>query len=391
MTNSFSLRFLLSLTLLFGVMSAATAADSFYIPSLNIRPGETRSLSFILDNDTQFFGFQADLSLPDGLEIVSENGKRAISLSSRADASFSLVSNILSDGTLRLGAFSTSHTPISGNSGTLLFVKVKADDNFSGGTLALSDILFFGADDKDVQLPDYSIQLGNSHVNSLYIPDFKFAVGESKTVNLILDNDTEFTAFQTDIVLPKGLSIDNESFKLTDRASSEHSVSYKNFGDSIVRIVCFSLDNTPIDGVSGSILQFDVAADKDAQMSSFIRLNNIICSMTDGNEFGLSDSSTEVTVDKSTGIDDDYFINKDIEVRIQHQHLIVKGVPESTEVILYNINGYKLKSLTSDGVPIHIDLVNIVNPDINDSSIVSNSSSIYILKIGSYTHKFTIK
>ena len=43
-----------------------------------------------------------------------------------------------------------------------------------------------------------------------YIEDFTIAPGETRTVNIILDNETAYTAFQTDIYMPAGLTIEME-------------------------------------------------------------------------------------------------------------------------------------------------------------------------------------
>lgn len=141
MKKSLLQRMLLTLALLFGAMSAASAADRFYMEAANIEPAETRTLVFCLDNENPYFGFQADLKLPAGLEVVTENGKPSIALSERADNSFMIVSNTLADGTLRFGTFSTSHASFTGDSGELFAVKVKAADDFAGGEIAMNDIL----------------------------------------------------------------------------------------------------------------------------------------------------------------------------------------------------------------------------------------------------------
>ena len=287
------------LTLLFGAMPTALAEDRFYIDAVNIEPGETKTLVFNLDNSQEFYGFQADVTLPDGVEIVMNGNKPDITFSSRTNDSYTVVSNLLSTGAVRLGTFSTSHTPISGNSGALMYLKVSADESFNGGTISLTDILFIDANDRDVKLPDFSIDLGTIHNNSFYIPDFKIAVGETKTVSIILDNETPFTAFQTDIYLPEGLIIEANSFVLSSRAIGTHSVSAKSFSDGRTRIACLSTGNDVFTGNNGELLSFNIAANKDVAETCQIELKNQIFSMANAKEYTVPNSITNVTTERA--------------------------------------------------------------------------------------------
>ena len=298
MKKSLLQRILMTLALLFGAMSAASAADRFYMDAVNIEPDETRTLAFILENENPYFGFQGDLKLPEGLEVVTETGKPSITLSSRADNSFQIVTNTLADGSLRFGTFSTSHSSFTGHSGALLYLKVKATSEFAGGELTVKDILFIGNSDKDVEFPNISMALGTEHNDKAFIPDFKIAVGEAKQISLELSNETSFTAFQMDIVLPEGLTIQDNSFRLSQRAS-DHTVSAKSFSDGRTRIACLSLTNTPFSGNSGALVSFTVIADKDIAEKSELQLKNVIFTMPNAREYSLPNSVTEITSERA--------------------------------------------------------------------------------------------
>ena len=289
---------LLTLGLLFGAIQGAFAADRFYMDAVNIEPGETRTLAFYLENEKPYFGFQADLNLPEGLEVVAENGKPSITLSSRADNSFQIVSNTLADGTLRFGTFSASHESFAGDSGALLYIKVKATSEFAGGELTVKDILFVGAGDKDIEFPDISMSLGTRHNDTAYIPDFRIAVGEAKQISLLLSNETSFTAFQVDIVLPVGLTIRDGSFKPGPRAA-DHTVSAKSFSDGRTRIACLSLSNTPFSGNSGALVEFTVVADKDIAEKTEMQLKNVIFTKPDAREYALPNSVVNITTERA--------------------------------------------------------------------------------------------
>lgn len=288
----------MTLALFFGAMSAASAADRFYMDAVNIEPNETRTLAFYFENENPYFGFQSDLKLPEGLDVVTENGKPSITLSSRADNSFQIVSNTLADGSLRFGTFSTSHASFTGNSGALLYIKVKATSEFAGGELTVKDILFIGPGDKDVEFPDISISLGTEHNNKAFIPDFKIAVGEAKQITLELSNETPFTAFQMDIVLPEGLTIQDGAFQLSQRAA-DHAVSAKSFSDGRTRIACLSLTNALFSGNTGALISFTVIADKVIAEKSEMQLKNVIFTMPNAREYTLPNSVTEITSERA--------------------------------------------------------------------------------------------
>lgn len=297
MKNIISSGVLTALTLLLGAVPAA--ADRFYASEVNFEPGETKTITFSLDNSQEFFGFQADINLPEGLAIADRDGKPDCSLSQRANSSYAMVSNRLADNSIRVGAFSTDHTAISGDSGALLYINVTAAADFAGGTMTVSDILFTNADDKDVALPDCTVEIGNKHVDRLYIPDFGITVGETVDVAIMLDNETQFTAFQSDIYLPEGLSVVAGSAAMTSRGSG-HTISMRSYDDGRVRLACLSLDNALFTGDSGALVTLQVSATAQAAETCTIELRNNIFSTANAREYVIPNSTTNVTVDNPT-------------------------------------------------------------------------------------------
>lgn len=294
MKHLISFRILLTLTLLIGAMSVASASDRFYLDPVNIEAGETKTLSFNLENEQVFYGFQVDIVFPDGIQLeTNSNGKFDCSLSQRFDSSYSLFNNSLADGSIRFGAFSSNHAAISGSNGAVLLVKVRASDNFEGGTLYIKNTYFVGTGDIDVVLDDYSVSLGNQHNNECYIQDFRIEVGETKTVSLELNNETSFSSFQADLYMPDGIIMSDCS---VSERGVDHTVSVKHFSDGRVRVACMSLSNSVFYGNSGSILNIQLTATKDAAVSSVIQINNIRFTTKDAREYILPNSNTNVNI-----------------------------------------------------------------------------------------------
>lgn len=353
MKKSLLQRILITLTLLFAAMSAASAADRFYMDAVNIEPNETRTIAFYLENENPYFGFQGDLKLPKGLEIVTENGKPSITLSSRADNSFRIVSNTLADGTLRFGTFSTSHSSFSGNSGALLYLKVKATSDFTGGELTVKDILFIDSGDKDIEFPDISMTLGTEHTDKAFIPDFKIEVGEAKQISLELSNETSFTAFQVDVILPEGLTIQENSFRLSQRAS-DHTISVKSFSDGRTRIACLSLSNAPFSGNTGALVSFTVIADKNIAEKSEMQLKNVIFTMPNAREYTLPDSITGITVKQRTLVESITLSPTEITMIADGSTAVIQAtvLPDfaSTKDLVWSSSAPEIASVSQAGV-----------------------------------------
>lgn len=274
------------------------AVNRLQIEMAGIEPGETVAVPISLENDQTFYGFQLDIAFPEGLDAVQNNGKADVILSSRLDNSFQLVTNKLADGKLRILAFSTSHQAITGNSGALFYINVSASDDFSGGQLSATNIRMVSEADHDVVLPDLTVELGTEHNNHFYIQDFKIAVGETKTVSLILDNETELTAFQTDLYLPAGISIVPNSAKMTSRGYASHSISMKSFSDGRTRIACLSPNSDAFKGNRGALLTIDFTANKDAAETSTIQIKNQIFVTPHVKEYKLPNSECTVTTER---------------------------------------------------------------------------------------------
>ncbi len=298
MKRFLSSRSTILLMLLLGAASTALGADRFYTTPLNIEPGDSRTIAFCLDNSQEFCGFQADVRLPVGLEVViGDNGKADCGLSPRADSSYTVVTNLISPEMLRVGAFSTSHIPIAGESGEFMFLNIHASDTFEGGELTISDILFTDASNNDVELPDFTVAVGNEYQNSFFIPDFNIAVGETKEITLILDNEAPFTAFQTDILLPEGLEFVEHSPAMTSRGT-DHTLTAKAFGDGRVRLTCLSLSNATFVGNEGGLATISVTASKDIASNCSIEMQNQRFSTPAAKEYLLANSMTSVSTER---------------------------------------------------------------------------------------------
>ncbi len=136
-------------------------------------------------------------------------------------------------------------------------------------------------------------------VNRLYMPDFTICPGETMQVAIILENDEQFTAFQTDLILPEGLSVVQEEdeylFDLTNRKASDHAIISKLRHDGAIRMVSFSIGVKPYSGSTGAIVVINLTADQNFTGPATIMLKNSICANLEGVDFHLDGDSCEVS------------------------------------------------------------------------------------------------
>jgi len=144
-----------------------------------------------------------------------------------------------------------------------------------------------------------------------YIEDFSIAPGETRTVSILLDNETEYSAFQSDVYLPDGLTATN--FALTDRKNSNHTLTATVLPDGGIRLLSYSLKLKTYSGNSGALVTFNVTAATDFTGPAAIALRNTLFTTTAGVEIAFGNETCTVTV-PSAGIKGD--VNGDNYVNI---------------------------------------------------------------------------
>ena len=173
------------------------------------------------------------------------------------------------------------------------------------------------------------VALGAAATDRFYIEDFTISPSETRTVSILLDNETAYTAFQSDVYLPEGLTATN--FALTDRKNNNHSFTATVLPDGGIRLLSYSLKLKTYSGNSGALVTFDVTASEEFVGPEVITLRttlftteagveipfaNETCTVTSAstvqpgdvngdNEVGISDVSA--LIDYLLGLGDDWF------------------------------------------------------------------------------------
>ena len=320
--------FILSCLLTLHTWTAA-GENRFYIEDFSIDPGATVDVAIMLDNDvTDFASFQADLYLPEGLELVQQYNEDdeeyyIFSLTSRARSRMAIGSATQSDGAVRLmltQSMGSSMQTIDGTSGALVTFQVKAAETASGTKyIRLENIVFTTASTTQYTLENSQTTItvtgSEEPVNRFYIEDFSIDPGATVDVAIMLDNDvTDFASFQADLYLPEGLElvqqyneVDEEYyiFSLTSRARSRMAIGSATQSDGAVRLMLTQTMGSSmqtINGTSGALVTFQVKAAETATGTKYIRLENIVFTTVSATQYTLENTSTEVTVSSSAPI-----------------------------------------------------------------------------------------
>ena len=331
---------------------ASRAKDTFYIAPVNVVPGESKTITLNLDNSQVFRGFQTDIELPEGLKIASKsNGNFDISLTDRGSSSFSVSSNLMSDGSVRILGYSTQGESIKGNQGALVRISVRASSDFSGGYIKLKNSIFSDVNNRDVKLDNSKLFVGTKEQNDVSVKGGEISPEVSKAFSFELSNESEMTAFQMDVVLPNGLSLDLSKTRLTGRCGN-HQLQTKQLGNGKVRIICMSSDNTSISGKIGSVIDLWIKAEKGITGNQIVKLENIIFSDVKARTYRMDSFSFVVDVKyvpvTSVSISES---NMQLEVSDSRQ-LTASLLPENCtdKTILWKSDNEKVATVRDNGM-----------------------------------------
>lgn len=140
--------------------------------------------------------------------------------------------------------------------------------------------------------------ISTAAINRFYLPDFSICPGETMQVAMILENDSSFTAFQTDLLLPQGLSVVEDDgeylLDLTSRNASDQTIISKLRQDGALRMVSFCMSVKPYSGKSGALVVINLHADEDFTVPATIGLRNSFFATVYGVDYILPMESCNV-------------------------------------------------------------------------------------------------
>jgi hypothetical protein len=193
--------------------------------------------------------------------------------------------------------------------------------------------------------------------DKLYIQDFEIVAGENKTIALILDNDTAYSAFQTDIYLSSGLEIEQEDGEYIidlnpERVAKSHVVSTYKREDGAIRIFVTSQNLATFKGNSGDIAYIQIKATDIFPGSGTIRLKNSIAAEANASKHVLPDCVA--IAGEQTSLKGD--VNGDGEISIADINIIINLILSGRSDKIGDVNGDGEISIADINVVINIIL-----------------------------------
>lgn len=149
-------------------------ANTLAIAPLTLKPGEIGVLNIDMTNEKSICSFQFNIKLPKGISVVKEYNEddeyvEAINLTSRKKSSHELTFKQTADGGYFLIAYSLNNASFRDNSGSIVAVKVKAEDDLAEGNygVILSNVILVTPDEEKITQEDYSGQISISSSNGI--------------------------------------------------------------------------------------------------------------------------------------------------------------------------------------------------------------------------------
>ena len=168
------------LTLCVVQMRAKGENDKVVIQSATIAAGQEFTLPIELVNELDYVGFQMDIVLPEGISFVlNKKGKVAPEGTDRLDETHSLSCNLIDEHSVRIICTSMDNETFYENSGTLISVNLKADENLQPGAYEIKVMnIIFPEDDGNNNKIKHNFADATATFTIPSIHTYKFMNGE---------------------------------------------------------------------------------------------------------------------------------------------------------------------------------------------------------------------
>ena len=277
---------------------SATADDRFYIENFDIAPGETKTVSIMLDNAGDYVAFQSDVYIPEGL--TADNWTLT---ERKEDHSFSKSNP--ATGVTRIVAITLTNSSIKGNTGALVTFDVTAAEDLTVGTtldgkVASSQFSYIDGTYETLAEEAYTVTVVEAteepvvDPNRLYIEDFEIeanvAVDNSKEVSVNFCSEYQIKAVSGELLLTDGLMVDEWLVINSSMYRPTSSITVNG------NIATFSISSTRALSVyEGNLFTLYFYTSENFAGTHTIELRNLQFTDSNGEVHELSNNTTTVT------------------------------------------------------------------------------------------------
>ena len=193
--------------------------NELHVNNLSTRSGEDTVLTFRINNQEAFTGFQFDLTLPSPLTYTADSEE----LTGRA-SDHSVSANTIAGGKLRVVAYSSTQSAFSGSDGDVVKVGFHVDGIGGSYSLSLSNVIITNSSEENIVSDSYNgtLTLAAGDIQSNTSINYgSVSIFDTATVNLTVQNVGNDTLRITSFTPNAASFWKDASFPLTINASQQ--------------------------------------------------------------------------------------------------------------------------------------------------------------------------
>ncbi len=144
-------------------------------------------------------------------------------------------------------------------------------------------------------------EIAGLYTNHIYSDDVTAYLGCPTEMAICLENEETYTAFQFDLVLPEGITLEkntkgNVIYTKGNRYSGMRTITITPHEGNMYRIVSTSIKNNEITGNSGALLTVSLLADESLEKKTYTAtIENVILTKPDGSQLDARSSTISIT------------------------------------------------------------------------------------------------
>ena len=216
----------------------------------------------------------------------------------------------------------------------------------------------------DGETPDTETPEVEKQNNRFIANDLDAYAGQSIVFPVGMINELEVAAFQCDVYLPEGITMQTKNGKynitLDDNRKDDHTVTSALQEDGSVRIIVASLTNSTFSETSGTLFNLNLIAAEGISAAQPINIKNIHISDVNGKEITLDDVSANINIIANTPGD----VNNDGQILVND---VVTAINYILNVTPENFV-FAAADMDSNGQILVNDVVQIINTILGVSS-----------------------